>query len=128
MTCQNSACQYYLIEEGKDIVKNGKTSAGHQQYFCKHCQTYFVETKNMPLYHACLDRREVEIICRHSMEKAPIRGVARVTILSGHRCRDAPALGVASQHTLYERLPTFRHELRIGPPQYNHLHLRAPLQ
>lgn len=79
MTCQNSACQYYLIEEGKDIVRNGKTSAGHQQYFCKHCQKYFVETKNTPLYHARLDRREVEIICKHSMEKTSIRGVARVT-------------------------------------------------
>ncbi len=81
MTCQNSACQYYLIEEGKDIVRNGKTSAGHQQYFCRHCQKYFVETKNTPFYHARLDRRAVEIICKHSMEKprfAALRGL-RVT-------------------------------------------------
>jgi len=79
ITCQNPACQFYLIEEGKDIVKNGKTRRGNQQYFCKHCRKYFVETKNTPLYRSRLDLHEVETICRHSREKTSIRGVSRVT-------------------------------------------------
>ena len=79
MTCQNSACQFFLIGEGKDLVKNGKNSAGNRQYFCKHCRIYFVETKNTPFYRSRLDRAEVEFICRHTTEKTSMRGVARVT-------------------------------------------------
>ena len=79
ITCQNPVCEFFLIEEGKDIVKNGRNCAGHQQYFCKHCRKYFVETKNTPLYNSRLDKRDVELICRHSMEKTSIRDVARVT-------------------------------------------------
>jgi transposase-like protein len=79
LTCQNPECPFFLIEEGKDLVKNGRNCAGNQQYFCKHCRNYFVETKNTPLYNSHLDRREGEVICKHSMEKTSIRGVARVT-------------------------------------------------
>ena len=79
ITCQNPECRFFLIEDGKDLVKNGRNCAGNQQYFCKHCQKYFVETKNTPLYKSHLDRKEVEVICKHSMERTSIRGVARVT-------------------------------------------------
>lgn len=79
ITCQNPDCQYFLIEEGKEIVKNGRNPAGNQQYFCKHCRKYFIETKNTPFYHSRLDRTEVEIICKHNMERTSIRGVERVT-------------------------------------------------
>lgn len=48
ITCQNPACRFFLIEEGKYLTKNGKNSAGNQQYFCYHCQNYFAETKNTP--------------------------------------------------------------------------------
>lgn len=82
ITCQNSDCQYFLTETGKDIFKNGRNQAGNQQYFCNHCQKYFVETKNTPLYHSRLDRSRVELICKNYMEKTSIRGVERVT---GHR-------------------------------------------
>lgn len=79
ITCQNSACRFYLVEEGKDIVKNGTTSCGHQQYFCKHCRTYFVETKNTPFYRSHLEYCQIETICRHGAEKISIRGVSRIT-------------------------------------------------
>lgn len=79
MTCQNSECDFFLIEEGKDLIKNGRNSAGNQQYFCKHCRTYFTETKNTPLYNSRLGRQKVERICRLSQEKISIRGINRVT-------------------------------------------------
>lgn len=31
--CQNEKCTYYLKEEGKDIIKRGKYSTGHQRYY-----------------------------------------------------------------------------------------------
>jgi len=79
MTCQNSECDFFLIEDGKDLIKNGRNSAGNQQYFCKHCRTYFTETKNTPLYHSRLGRQKVELICRLSQEKISIRGISRLT-------------------------------------------------
>lgn len=79
MTCQNSECDFFLIEDGKDLIKNGRNSAGNQQYFCKHCRTYFTETKNTPLYNSRLGRQKVELICRLSQEKISIRGISRVT-------------------------------------------------
>jgi len=79
MTCQNPACQFFQLEEGKDLIKNGRNCAGNQQYFCKHCQKYFVETKNTPLYDSRLPHEDVELICKHSMEKTSIRGVSRIT-------------------------------------------------
>ncbi len=79
MTCQNPTCDYFLIEEGKDLVKNGRNSAGNQQYFCKHCRTYFIETKNTPLYYSHLEQKQVELIGRLSQEKISMRGASRVT-------------------------------------------------
>jgi transposase-like protein len=79
ITCQNPDCQYYLTEAGKDVLKNGRNCTGNQQYLCKHCGKYFIETKNTPLYNSRLDRSSVELICKHNMEKTSIRGVERVT-------------------------------------------------
>lgn len=33
ITYQNPICDFYLLEEGKDLIKNGKNHAGSQQYF-----------------------------------------------------------------------------------------------
>ena len=79
MTCQNPACDFFLVEHGKDIVKNGRNTAGNQQYFCKHCRTYFIETKHTPFYRSRLEQHQVELICRLSQEKISMRGVSRVT-------------------------------------------------
>ncbi len=79
ITCQNAECKYFLKEEGKDILKRGKNRAGHQQYYCNHCRTWFVETANTPLYHKHLSRKEIIQICRHLVEKKGIRSIERIT-------------------------------------------------
>lgn len=78
ITCQNSNCDYFQIEEGKNITKNGHNSAGNQQYHCHHCGCYFIETRNTPLYNSKLPRSDVYLIAKLSMEKTSIRGVSRV--------------------------------------------------
>jgi transposase-like protein len=79
ITCQISKCSYYLKEDGKDIVKRGKNRAGHQQYFCKHCNSWFVETANTPLYHKHLPLDEIILICKLLVEKLGIRAIERAT-------------------------------------------------
>jgi transposase-like protein len=79
ITCQNPICKYYLKENGKDIVKRGKNKAGHQQYLCNHCNKWFVETKNTPLFHKHLSKEEIINICKHLVEKNGIRSIERIT-------------------------------------------------
>ena len=79
MTCQNPRCKYYLKEEGKDIVKRGKNRAGHQQYYCNHCHTWFVETAGTPLYQKHLSEKEIILICKLLVEKNGIRSIERIT-------------------------------------------------
>jgi len=79
ITCQNPKCKYFLKEEGKDIVKRGKNRAGHQQYYCNHCHTWFVETANTPLYRKHLSEDEIINICKHLVEKNGIRSIERIT-------------------------------------------------
>ena len=59
----------YLKEKGKDIIKSGKYSTGHQRYYCKHCGTYFMETKGTPLYRRRLSEEEITQICKLLVEK-----------------------------------------------------------
>jgi len=68
-----------MREEGKDILKRGKNRAGHQQYYCNHCHTWFVETANTPLYHKHLSKEEIIQICKHLVEKNGIRSIERIT-------------------------------------------------
>jgi len=79
ITCQNPKCKYFLVEEGKDILKRGKNSAGHQRYYCNHCRTWFVETTNTPLYHKHLSKSKIIQICKHLVEKNGIRSIERIT-------------------------------------------------
>lgn len=79
ITCQNWKCRYFLKERGKDIVKRGKNRAGHQQYYCNHCCTWFVETANTPLYWKHLSEDEIISICKHLVEKNGIRSIERIT-------------------------------------------------
>jgi transposase-like protein len=119
ITCQNPACQFFQIEDGKDLVKNGKNCAGNQQYFCKHCQKYFAETKNTPLYNSRLPREDVEVICKHSVERTSSRGVAWVT---GHHhqgtiIRYYQLIGEHAE-LLNER---FQQSLSLGPIELDEL-------
>jgi len=77
--CQNEKCRFYLREAGKDIVKRGRYSTGHQRYFCNHCKTFFMETKGTPLYHKHLTKSEIIEICKHLVEKNGIRSIERIT-------------------------------------------------
>ncbi len=79
ITCQNPDCKYYMKQEGKDILKRGKNRAGHQQYYCNHCHTWFVETANTPLYHKHLSKEDIIQICKHLVEKNGIRSIERIT-------------------------------------------------
>ena len=79
ITCQNPKCKYFLKENGKDIVKRGKNRAGHQQYYCNHCHSWFVETANTPLYRKQLSENEIINICKHLVEKNGIRSIERIT-------------------------------------------------
>jgi len=60
-------------------VKRGKNRAGHQQYYCNHCHTWFVETANTPLYRKHLSEDEIINICKHLVEKNGIRSIERIT-------------------------------------------------
>jgi transposase-like protein len=80
VVCQNPQCRYYRKEAGKEIIKSGKyKSTGHQRYYCKHCKTYFMETKGTPLYRKQLPESEIINICKHLVEKNGIRSIERIT-------------------------------------------------
>lgn len=77
--CQNEKCSYYRKEKGKDVIKRAKNTAGHQRYYCLHCNTYFVETKGTPLYNKKLSEREIKKICLELVEKKGVRAIERTT-------------------------------------------------
>ncbi|MDY6964625.1 MAG: IS1 family transposase, partial [Halobacteriota archaeon] len=60
-------------------MKRGKNRAGHQQYYCNHCNSWFVETANTPLYRKQLSESEIINICKHLVERNGIRSIERIT-------------------------------------------------
>ena len=60
-------------------MKRGKNRTGHQQYYCNHCHSWFVETKNTPLYRKQLPESEIINICKHLVERNGIRSIERIT-------------------------------------------------
>jgi transposase-like protein len=79
ITCQNPDCDYHMTESGKKLCRNGHNSAGNQQYHCCHCNAYFIETKNTPLFHSRLNLSQVELLAKSSVEKISMRGLSRMT-------------------------------------------------
>jgi transposase-like protein len=77
VVCQNENCNFYLKETGKDIVKRGQNTAGHQRYYCNHCNKYLVETKGTPLYQKKLSERKIKEICKELVEKKGVRAISR---------------------------------------------------
>ncbi|MDR1993560.1 MAG: hypothetical protein LBQ98_08745, partial [Nitrososphaerota archaeon] len=63
----------------KNIIKHGKNRAGHQVYKCLHCNKYFTQTKNTPLYRKHLTQQQIITICKHLVEKNGIRSIERLT-------------------------------------------------
>lgn len=78
IACQNPNCEYYLTSEGSSVIKNGRNTAGNQTFFCKHCRTYFPETKNTPYYRSRISKEKIMLIFLLFREKIPIIGVIRV--------------------------------------------------
>ncbi|MDR2700362.1 MAG: hypothetical protein LBC12_06115 [Nitrososphaerota archaeon] len=79
LPCQNLQCKYYQKEKEKNTIKHGKNRAGHQVYKCLHCNKYFTQTKNTPLYKKHLTEQQVTNICKHLVEKNGIRSIERLT-------------------------------------------------
>lgn len=75
--CQNKKCLFFQKEKGKDIIKRGKNKSNHVILFCKHCNTYFVDTKGTPLYRRRLSERKIKQLCKELVEKKGVRAVAR---------------------------------------------------
>lgn len=76
-TCQNKKCLFFQKEKNKDITRQGKNYAGHMRFLCKHCNTYFVDTKGTPLYRRRLSERKIKQLCKELVEKKGVRAVAR---------------------------------------------------
>jgi len=103
VVCQNQHCTFYQKEKGKDIIKRAKNSAGHQRYFCLHCNKYFVETKGTPLYNKKLSFRQIKQICKLLVEKNGIRSIERIT--NHHRDTIGHLLNDLAEHA--EKLTTY---------------------
>jgi len=94
--CQNKGCSHYRIEKGKDIIKKGKNTAGHQRYYCNHCNSYFVETKGTPLYQKKMSERKIKRICKELVEKKGIRAIERT--MNVHRDTVCKLLDDLAEH------------------------------
>lgn len=80
--CPNKKCEYFRKTRGKDIIRRGHNSAGTQMYRCLHCNKYFVQTSDTPLYRKRLPKTKIEALCRALVEKNGVRATARLTGLT----------------------------------------------
>lgn len=96
--CQNNFCTFFQQEKGKDIIKRGTNSAGHKQYYCLHCKTYFVETKGTPLFNRRLSERKIRQLCKELVEKKGIRAIERTTGI--HRDTIGSYLSALAEHAV----------------------------
>ena len=80
--CQNKTCGFFRKEAGKDIVKRGFNRTGTQRYFCKRCDTYFVERSGTPLYRKRLSPQKIKRLCTLLVEKNGVRSVSRIMHLN----------------------------------------------
>ncbi|MDQ1275800.1 MAG: hypothetical protein QG610_1375 [Euryarchaeota archaeon] len=79
VVCPNPKCAYYLKAEGKAIIKRGKYRTGHQRYYCKHCEKFFMDTIGTAVYRKHLPKEEIKLIYRLFIEKNGIRSIERIT-------------------------------------------------
>ncbi|MEA3324985.1 MAG: hypothetical protein U9Q37_07600 [Euryarchaeota archaeon] len=125
--CQNPQCHYYRKEAGKVIIKSDKyKNTGHQRYYCKHCETYFMGTKGTPLYWKHLSESEIINIRKHLVEKNGIRSIERITghhrdtsnmerefPIVFHASEQPGSSSIALSHALidYSKLPILKMEI-----------------
>jgi len=67
-----------ISKKDKNTIKHGKNRAG-QVYKCLHCNKFFTETKNTPIYKKHLTEQQIANICKHLVEKNGIRSIERLT-------------------------------------------------
>ncbi|WP_410509891.1 hypothetical protein RSJ42_07115 [Methanosarcina hadiensis] len=79
VVCPNPKCAYYHKAEGKSIIKRGKYRTGHQRYYCKHCEKFFMDTIGTAVYRKHLSKDEIKLIYRLFIEKNGIRSIERIT-------------------------------------------------
>jgi len=77
VVCQNNKCDFYRIQNGKDIISKGTNKAGHKQYKCLYCDTYFTDTKGTPMFNLKTSEKKVKKICLEFMEGSGIRSIER---------------------------------------------------
>ena len=82
VVCQNKNCGFFQKEEGKDIIKRGKNSAGTQMYYCFRCGKYLVERSGTPFDRKRLSLRKVKQLCTLLVEKNGVRSISRITKLN----------------------------------------------
>jgi len=113
VVCQNPHCDYFLREEGKDIIKRGlDAKTGHQRYYCYHCRKFFMETKGTLLFNKKLKESEIINICKHFVERNGIRSVERLT---GHH-RDTIGNLLSDIAEQAEQMNSFLiHDVKLSP-------------
>jgi transposase-like protein len=83
--CPNESCSDYGKRQGErqqNIVKYGKTKAGHQRYKCKTCGRTFTETKGTIFYRRRTPEREIIDTLALIAEGSRISSLART---KGHK-------------------------------------------
>ena len=116
--CQNSNCQYYRKESGKNIIKKGKNRAGHRQYYCFNCNQYFVETKGTPLYNRKLSERKIKAVCKEFVETRGIRATERAVHV--HRDTVTSLIDSLGEHAL-QMTNYLVHDLGLGTYEVDEL-------
>jgi len=79
VTCQNAKCTHFNKEEGKNIIKYGKSRNGRQRYKCQHCENVFTETYGTHLQYRKLTQAQSIEICQLIVQKYSIRSIERIT-------------------------------------------------
>lgn len=80
--CPNSACDDYGKLQVSNIIKFGKTRAGHQRYRCQSCRRTFTETKDTIFYRKRTPQEEIIEALAFIAEGSRVSSVARA---KGHK-------------------------------------------
>ncbi len=83
--CPNETCQDYgkcQDDRQRNVIRFGKTKAGHQRYRCKTCGKTFVETKGTLFYRRRTSKEEIIETLALIAEGSRISSLARV---KGHK-------------------------------------------
>ena len=118
VVCQNNNCEFYRQQKGKDIIAKGINKAGHKQYKCLHCNTYFTDTKGTPLFNLKTSERKIRSICVEFSEGGGIRSIERK--LHIHRDTVCSILDTLGMHAK-ELINYLVHDLKLSTVEVDEL-------